>query len=178
LGTINNIILVRAACSFLLAACTSEARRRAPSWRKLEIHALELDPSSHFRPRRHSVGLLPFLPCPIQFVLWLSPSRDRGNDYTPYTSRHACLRFDLTYRCCSTRPVTLTRTLESHMEPTRGTALSILTSIGSDMHECRLACQTHVYAPYTLVSWASIEPIQTFHLVSPNTRADFAANHH
>ena len=162
----------------LLAACTSEARRRAPSWRKLEIHALELDPSSHFRPRRHSVGLLPFLPCPVHLGLCVSPSRDKGSGYASYAARHAYLRFDFTCRCCSTRPVTLTRTLESHMEPARGTALSILTSIGSDMHECRLACQTHVHAPYILVSWAPIEPIQTFHLVSPNTRADFAANHH
>lgn len=37
----------------LLPACTSEAAP-SPSWRELEIHAPKLDPSSHFRLRRHS----------------------------------------------------------------------------------------------------------------------------
>ena len=69
-------------------------------------------------------------------------------------SRVKCSQCDLTYKR-STRPVTLTRTLESHMEATRGTALSILTSIGSDMHECRLACRP-MYMHHT--QWSAGHP--------------------
>lgn len=47
------------------------------------------------------------------------------------------------------------RTLESHMEANRGTALSILTSIGSDMHECRLACRP-MYMHHT--HWSAGHP--------------------
>ena len=149
LGTINIIILA------LLAACTSEATRRAPSWRKLEIHALELDPSSH-----------------LVLFTGVSPSRDRGNASALYMSKHACSRLDLTYNCCSTLyfdtscPAILTPTLESHMEPARGTALSILTSIGSDMHECRLACKP-MYMHHT--HWSAGHPSS-----HPNVPSRFA----
>ena len=96
----------------------------------------------------------------------LPSSRDSGNGYSSYLSRHACSRFDLTHKCCSTRPVTLTRTLESPMEPARGTALSILTSIGSDMHECRLACKP-MYMHHT--HWSAGHPSS-----HPNVPSRFA----
>ena len=180
------MILVRAACSFPCSSpCSSlQLALPRPDGALLLGASLRFTRSSLILPATSDDATTlslnsPFSIHTVSFCNTRLPSsRDSGNGYSSYLSRHACSRFDLTHKCCSTRPVTLTRTLESPMEPARGTALSILTSIGSDMHECRLACQTHVHAPYILVSWAPIEPIQTFHLVSPNTRADFAANHH
>lgn len=128
--------------------------------------------SDHLRPTIYAAAtVLPFLPCPyILSYLRVSPSRDRGNASTLYMSRHACSRLDLTYSCCSTlystSPVILTRTLDSHMEPARGTALSILTSIGSDMHECRLACKP-MYMHHT--HWSAGHPSS-----HPNVPSRFA----
>jgi hypothetical protein len=141
LGLIN-IILV----PVLLAACSLHLPR--PDGALLLGASLRFTRSSLILPATSDYAAtlsLCAVPLSSSAIPQASASRNRGNDYTSYMWRRACSKYDLTYRCCSTlyptRPSTLIRTLESHMEPTRGTALSILTSIGSDMHECRLACR-------------------------------------
>jgi hypothetical protein len=155
-------------------ACTSEAAP-SPSWRKLEIHAPKLDPSSHFRLRRHSVVQLSFLHPyrPLQYEVASFTCQEQWL-HMVYVEREMLAVRPHIQRLFDASSHSHVRTLKSHMEPNRGIALSILTSIGSDMHECRLACRP-MYMHHTHWS-AGIQ--RMLDLVSPNTRADFAANHH
>lgn len=150
LGRINIILVL-----LLLPACTSEAAP-SPSWRELEIHAPKLDPSSHFRLRRHSGIQLSFFIHTVRFNTRSLRSRARSNGCTWHASSEKCSQYDLIYSCCSTRPATHTsEPWNLTWEANRGTALSILTSIGSDMHECRLACRP-MYMHHT--HWSAGHP--------------------
>ena len=120
----------------------------------------ELDPSSHIRPWTYAATLSLCSPFFVHTMSSLSHSRlihvtgamatDDG-----YLSRHACSRLNLTAR----RPKYTDKHRKRYARmPPRLSTMCV-----------------HAPPPHIVVSWASI---QSFPLVSPNTRADFAANQH